>query len=195
MSFNAITQKTAALTHPRNWRKQKQDCDAEEDDNQVSEDELGAGQRKRTRTSKLATNPMLIGFYPAQCKKVLSIAKENHVDYCRELVSEALVQFRDANYNVEEGYWPDYKYPMGKLVRNYLDVHAEHGFIRVGHTIDLAKTKSEFDLLQPKLELVLGHQYHGDKLDKALESWAQEGLIGYMQRIPSDVENCKINLD
>ncbi|KAF9224148.1 hypothetical protein BS17DRAFT_766774 [Gyrodon lividus] len=88
----------------------------------VSEDELGAGQRKRTRTSKLATNPMLIGFYPAQCKKVLSIAKvkpfpfqENHVDYCRELVSEALVQFRDANYNVEEGYWPDYKYPMGKL--------------------------------------------------------------------------------
>ncbi|KAF9233106.1 hypothetical protein BU15DRAFT_80461 [Melanogaster broomeanus] len=85
---------------------------------------------------------------------------------------------------------------VAALVKNYLDVYAEHGFIPVGHTIDLAKTKSEFDLLQPKLELVLGHQYHGDKLDKALESWAQEGLIGYMQHVPSDVENdCEINLD
>ncbi|KAF9220433.1 hypothetical protein BS17DRAFT_769367 [Gyrodon lividus] len=88
---NFVEEKTAALTHP--WKcfwttlfiqpeeaetvGTCKDCNAEEDDNQISEDELGAGQRKCTRTSEPATNPMLIGFYPVQCKKVLSIAKES----------------------------------------------------------------------------------------------------------------------
>ncbi|KAF9220444.1 hypothetical protein BS17DRAFT_882407 [Gyrodon lividus] len=169
---NVRQNKNSAPSGLPSRRKQKQDCNAKEDDNQ-----------------------------PAQCKKMLSIAKgiKDAQGRSSNFGHKALQVTCIATFysNGSKSFCDHEEFKMAvpykallcvtALVKNYLDVYAEHGFIPVGHTIDLAKTKSEFNLLQPKLELVLGHQYHGDKLDKALESWAQEGLIGYMQRIPSNV--------
>ncbi|KIJ09142.1 hypothetical protein PAXINDRAFT_17767 [Paxillus involutus ATCC 200175] len=85
---------------------------------------------------------------------------------------------------------------VASLVKGYLDVYCEHGYIPERSQVPLIKNKKDYFIMKTELQHVLDHPYHGPKLDDMLERWAEDGMTGFeLDEGASEDEECKIVLD
>jgi hypothetical protein len=59
-------------------------------------------------------------------------------------------------------------------IKGYLDMLSEQGFINKSTSVD--QNKADYMTMEKVLEKVASDPYHGRKLTRMLENWAQEGM-------------------
>ncbi|KAF9237841.1 hypothetical protein BU15DRAFT_75638 [Melanogaster broomeanus] len=80
-------------------------------------------------------------------------------------------------------------------IKGYLDKLHEQGFISKSALVD--QNKVDYITMDKMLEKVASNLYHGHKLTRTLENWAQEGMLRWsLDEIDGySVDECEIILD
>ncbi|KIJ11207.1 hypothetical protein PAXINDRAFT_15837 [Paxillus involutus ATCC 200175] len=82
------------------------------------------------------------------------------------------------------------------VVKGYLDIYREHGYVPEHSQVPLIKNKKDYFIMKTELQRVLDHPYHGPKLDDMLEQWAEDGMTGFeLDKGAGEDEECKIVLN
>ncbi|KIJ11318.1 hypothetical protein PAXINDRAFT_15785 [Paxillus involutus ATCC 200175] len=85
---------------------------------------------------------------------------------------------------------------VASLVKGYLDIYREHGYVPERSQVPLIKNKKDYFIMRTELQRVLDHPYHEPKLVDMLERWAEEGMTGFeLDEGAGEDEECKIVLD